>query len=178
LFIALINEQVSIFTLIGKFKKPALVDYQFLRALSTATFQQIDEVKRKDFKAPPNHLQTLIDGIALMSWQFYEAGDQVRDVMKEYYDGVFFFGNKVLKLDKPLDTAWFEAYKNILSAHFSFVVERKDSITNWTGTEDAAGAEKYFKSEIAVASTKVTVTPTAAPEEVKKAPAPVKKAPV
>lgn len=165
----------------GKFKKPALVDYQYLRALSTTTFQQIDEVKRKDFKAPPNHLQTLIDGIALMSWQFYEAGDQVRDVMKEYYDGVFFYGNKVLKLDKPLDTAWFEAYKNLFSAHLNFVVDRKDSITNWTGTEDSAGAEKYFKSGIAVATVATvtpTVTPTAAPEEAKKAPTPVKKAPV
>ena len=179
MFIALINEQVSVLTLMSQFKKPTSI-LVFLSALSTATFQQIDEVKRKDFKAPPNHLQTLIDGIPLMSWYNYEAGDVVRDAMKEFYDAVFFYGNKVLKLDKPLDTAWFEAYKNLFSAHYNFVVSRNDSITKWTGTGDAAGAEKAFKSGVVAtfASATVTFTPTTAPEEAKKAPVTVKKAPV
>ncbi len=83
----------------------------------------------------------------------------------------------MLKLDKPLDTAWFEAYKNLVSAHYNFVVSRKDSITKWTGTKNATGAEKAFKSGVVatVAITPVTVTPTTAPEEAKKAPVSVNK---
>jgi len=65
----------------SQFKKPAL---GFLGTLQAETFKLIDEVKRKDFKAPPNHLQTLIDGIAIMSWFNFEAGDSVRDNIKEF----------------------------------------------------------------------------------------------
>jgi hypothetical protein len=93
---------------------------------------------------------------------------------------MLFYGNEVLKLDKPLDTAWFEAYKNLFSAHYNFVVSRNDSIIKWTGTGDAAGAQKAFKSGVVatVAINPVTVTLTTALEEAKKAPVTVKKAPV
>jgi len=86
MYVALINEQVSILTLMSQFKKPTFSkkDLGFLGTLQAETFKQIDEVKRKDFKAPPNHLQTLIDGIAIMSWYNFEAGDSVRDTMKEF----------------------------------------------------------------------------------------------
>jgi hypothetical protein len=34
-------------------------------------FAAADEVKRKDFKAPPNHIQTVIDGINMFSYPFF-----------------------------------------------------------------------------------------------------------
>jgi hypothetical protein len=51
-----------------------------------------------------------------------------------------FYGNKVLNLGKDLDSKWFEAYKDLCQAQFNFVASRKDSITKWTGSEDASGA--------------------------------------
>jgi len=38
----------------AKFKKPD--DISFLSKLNAETYTQLDEVKRKDFKAPPNHI--------------------------------------------------------------------------------------------------------------------------
>ncbi len=95
----------------AKFKKPA--DISFLSKLGTETWTQIDEVKRKDFKAPPHHIQTIIDGINLFSWTGLNAGDELKDLMKEMYDAIFFYGNKVLNLGKDLDSKWFEAYKDL-----------------------------------------------------------------
>lgn len=74
------------------------------------------------------------------------GGDELKDFLKEMYDAIFFYGNKVLKLDKELDTKWFEAYKDLCEAQFNFVVSRKDTITKWTGTEDASGAAAFFTS--------------------------------
>jgi hypothetical protein len=37
-------------------------------------------------KSPPNHMQALFDGVSLMSWPFLQAGDAVKDMMKEYVD--------------------------------------------------------------------------------------------
>jgi hypothetical protein len=44
------------------------------------------------------------------------AGDELKDFMKEMYDAVFFYGNKVLNLGKELDSKWFEAYKDLCTA--------------------------------------------------------------
>lgn len=40
----------------------------------------------------------------------------MKDHMKEMYDAIFFYGNKVLNLGKEPDTKWFEAYKELASA--------------------------------------------------------------
>jgi hypothetical protein len=78
----------------AKFKKPE--DITFLGKLGTEVWAQTDEVKRKDFKAPPNHIQTIVDGINLFCWMGLNAGDELKDFMKEMYDAVPFYGNKVL----------------------------------------------------------------------------------
>ena len=44
------------------------------------------------------------------------AGDELKDFMKEIYDAVFFYGNKVLNLQKEPDTKWFNAYKDLCEA--------------------------------------------------------------
>ena len=58
----------------------------------------------------------MIDGISLFNWLSFNGGDELKDYMKDMYEAVFFYGNKVLKLDKPLDTAWFNAYKDVCEA--------------------------------------------------------------
>jgi hypothetical protein len=101
-----------------------------------------------------------MDGIALLSWCFCGPGDELKVPMKDIFDSIFFYGNKVLKMDKPLDTAWFEAYKDLFSAHYRFLMNRADSITNWTGKEDPKGAEAAFKAgsvETPVVAAKVAV---------------------
>ena len=100
--------------LMAKFKKPD--DISFLGKLGGETWTELDQVKRKDFKAPPNHIQTIIDGVNLFSWMGLNPGDELKDFMKEMYDAVFFYGNKVLNLSKEPDTKWFNAYKDLCEA--------------------------------------------------------------
>jgi hypothetical protein len=126
--------------MLAKFKKPA--DLKFIGANCMVSHQACEELKKKDFKAPPNHLQCVIDGFSLFSWVYLGFGDDLRDNMKEFYEAVFFYGNKVLKLDKVLDTAWFEAYKQLISAHQDFFVSRCEDVNVWTGKED--GSEAWF----------------------------------
>ncbi len=104
----------------------------------------MDEVKRKDFKAPQNHLQTIIDGFNLFGWISLNAGDELKDFMKEMYEAIFFYGNKILKLEKELDSKWFNSYKDLCEAQFNFIASRKDSITKWTGAEAGTGAQTAF----------------------------------
>lgn len=144
--------------------------------LAGETWAQVDEVKRKDFKAPPYHMQTIIDGINLFGWMGVNSGDELKDFMKEMYDAVFFYGNKVLNLNKEPDSKWFNAYKSLCEAQFNFITKRKDSITKWTGSGDGAGAQASFLSGVVtVAEVKQAETVESKKEEVKVA-APVKKA--
>jgi len=139
-------------------------------------FHKTDTVKRKDFKAPPNHLQTLIDGINLFNYAFFAPGDELRDALKDIFDQVQFYGNKVLKIDKDLDTKWYNAYKDICNAVLAFVLERVSTVRVWSSKEPAAGAEAYFKSIMdAAVSGKVPESSSSnAPESVSGPPAPGK----
>ena len=66
--------------------------------------------------------------------------------MKETFDQILFYGNKVLKLEKAPDSAWFNAYKDLNAAILAFILKRVDSISRWTGKESGDGAEAYFVS--------------------------------
>ena len=52
-------------------------------------------------------MKTVIDGFTLFSWVFYDDLETLHDNMKDHYEGIFFNGNKVLKLEKASDSAWF-----------------------------------------------------------------------
>jgi len=67
-------------------------------------------------------------------WPTIGTAEELKDYMKESYDNIFFFGNKVLKLDQEKDTTWFNAYRELASAINDFIVSRLDSITQWTGS--------------------------------------------
>lgn len=102
------------------------------------------KIKQKDFKSPPNHMQTLIDGTSCLGWVFSRGEDELREWGTGTLDQVRFYGNKVLQMAKEKDTAWYEAYLDLISSSIGFVVERAEHIADWTGKAD--GAVEFFNS--------------------------------
>ena len=150
----------------SKFKKPS--DLGFVGKRVNELFNEIDTVQRKDMKAPPNHIKTVLDGLSLFSWPLM-AGDEVLiEHLKETYDQIQFYGNKVLQLSKDKDTEWFVAYRDLAKKFVDFFTARAESVLNWTGKDDAAGAEAFISSG---AST--VAEPAKAAVEEKKEPAKV-----
>jgi hypothetical protein len=72
-----VNLNVAFFHTQQSFKKPA--DLAFLVKPATPVGEDILKVKQKDFKSPPNHMQTLVDGCSVVSWIFYIGEDQVKE---------------------------------------------------------------------------------------------------
>lgn len=99
-------------------------------------------------------MQCLIDGYDMLFWWSFISASEMEEGFKERYDGIYFYGNKVLKLDKEKDSAWFNAYSAVAKAHFEFLDQRRDTILEWKGTED--NAADIFKS-----SSDAPATPTA-----------------
>lgn len=52
----------------------------------------------------------------------------------------------MLKLDKELDTKWYNAYKDLCSSILNFVLQRVDTVGVWSGKEPSTGAEEFFKT--------------------------------
>jgi len=48
----------------------------------------------------------------MFQFPFFE-GDALKDTFKDFFDQISFYGNKVLNLNKDLDTKWFEAFKAV-----------------------------------------------------------------
>jgi len=143
----------------GAFSKPT--DLKFISEHVSAVYKEAAAAKQKDFRAPPHHLQTVIDGFNLFVWPLCPNSEDLKDYLNENYNAIFFFGNKVLKLDKDLDTAWFNAYKEVAHAHYEFVNSRLDSILEWGGSVD--GAEAFIKGDsqpVAAASSAATSAPS------------------
>ena len=89
--------------------------------------------------------------------------------MKEYHGQIFFWTNKILKDDKPLDNAWTNAFTDCATTLKDFVCERADTILNWTGAEDGAGAKAFYEAQCNAGG---ATAPSAAPaQEEKKEPA-------
>mmetsp|Transcript_31156 Transcript_31156/g.42321 ORF Transcript_31156/g.42321 Transcript_31156/m.42321 type:complete len:179 (-) Transcript_31156:220-756(-) len=126
-------------------------------------------------------MQCIIDGYDMLFWWGFGSSGEMEEGFKDRYDGIFFYGNKVLKLDKEKDSAWFNAYSAVAKAHFDFLNQRRDSILEWKGSDD--NAADVFKSSCDAPA--ATASPAPKAEEVKAAPkkapakaAPVKKAPI
>ena len=88
-------------------------------------------------------MQTLIDGCSILNWVFYIGEDQVKEWAWATTDQVKFYGNKVLALEKPLDTAWYQAYFDLIDTAIDFIVKRAENICDWTGKAD--GAQAFFE---------------------------------
>ena len=130
-------------------KKPSEFAWAF--AKNGEVWQSIDTVKAKDFKAPPNHLQVLMDGVALFSWPAHMPGDELTDQIKDVVDQINFYGNKILKADKKPDNEWFESYRDMAQAIRDFLIdpERIISVAQWRGKAPADGAQATFEGVLA-----------------------------
>ena len=53
--------QSAVLLTMSKFSQPA--DFSFLSAKTVEFVNAASTVKSKDFKSPPNHMQTVIDGM-------------------------------------------------------------------------------------------------------------------
>lgn len=117
-------------------------------------------------------MKAVVDGFQIFNWSQFPGQDELRDTISEFFGQIPFYGNKVLKLEKELDTAWYHAYFALAKAVTDFFIERCDGIAEWNGKDDAAGAEAFFKS-LASGSAAPAQAATAAPvkQEVKAAPA-------
>jgi len=98
--------------------------------------------------------------------------------MGDLIEGIDFYGNKVLRLDKHPDTRWYNSLKEVNKALLAFILKNLDKVAQWHGSEDAAGLEAFFK---AAQSGSAPVEAAPKVEESKQAPkvvaAPVKKGP-
>jgi len=82
-FIELVERSAKILEAQGKFKKPS--DLSFLSKRVGELFNEMETVQKKDMKAPPNHIKTVLDGLPLFEWPFM-AGDEVLiEHLKEIY---------------------------------------------------------------------------------------------
>ena len=135
----------------AKFKKPA--DITWLGAPYGPIGADLQQVKDRDFKAPPNHIQCILDGLSPFFWFGQSGQDDVEDHLKETTGNIFFFANKILKEDKEAHTKWTNAYTDLASAIKDFIIPKKENILSWTGTEDGAGAKAFYEAECNSAST-------------------------
>ena len=47
-------------------------------------------------------------------------------------------------MGREKDSAWYEAYLDLISSSINFIVQRADSISDWTGKSE--GAAEFFNS--------------------------------
>ena len=99
----------------------------------------MDTVQKKDMKAPPNHIKTVLDGLQLFFWIFSPDYAALKSHLEEANGQIQFYGNKVLGLNKDKDSEWFLAYRDLAQKFVDFFIANGETILNWTGSEDAAG---------------------------------------
>jgi hypothetical protein len=80
-WLSLLKKQPAMFSTMDAHKKPANFAWAF--AANGEVWSSIDKVKAKDFKAPPQHLQVLLDGVNLFAWPAYMPGDELVDNVKD-----------------------------------------------------------------------------------------------
>lgn len=154
----------------AKFRRPQ--DLSFLQVPYLPLAQDLQQVKDRDFKAPPNHIQCVLDGLSCMFWYNARGRDECKDYLKENHGNIFFYSNKILKEDKEKDVKWTNCYTDLATALKDFVTARAETICDWAGTEDAKGAQAFYEAECKKGAS-APATPASAPkvEEKKEAPA-------
>jgi len=171
LYIQCLKLQKTVLATMASCSKPAAM--QFMQETVVKNAGALDEMQRKDFKNA-FFIKALMDGLDMFVWFNAGSGEELDEYLKAQYENIFFYGNKILKGDKPKEVAWFNSYKAIADAFIEFFRPRKDTILNWTGSD--ANAEAYFKAN--AGNENVAVAASAQVEETKQAqPAAAKAAP-
>ena len=78
------------------FTKPSEGDMKALMRLMSDKAVETARVKDKEMKSPPNHMQAMADSYYLFQWVGCISDNVLIDQVKEYYDMIPHFGNKVL----------------------------------------------------------------------------------
>ena len=76
---------------------------------------------------------------------FTAGNDQIKEWGEELVNQVTFYGNKVVNMGKEKDTAWFEAYKELVKTVIDFIVPKNETICDWTGSQAGEGAQAFFE---------------------------------
>jgi len=82
-YVELCNLQVAVFNCLARFRKPNAIKFLYSQVNKVADEQSV--VKAKDLKAPPNHIQTVIDGLQMFQFVFY-VPNELKDLIKDYHD--------------------------------------------------------------------------------------------
>ena len=121
-FCLIVNWVPKVLAMQQTFKKPT--DLQPLFEKYKALVAEVDEIARKDRKVPVQHAGLVNDALALFACHAWEANGGSVDYMKELHDALPFRGNKILKMDKPADTNWVNAFMAVCTAMRDFYVEK------------------------------------------------------
>ena len=105
-----------------------------------------EEAGRKDRKAPADVMKVVTDGFQLFFWNTTKGNDLLSDYLTEVESQVLFYGNRLRKKGSDAEKAWFEAYSAWMTTFIAFIRERRESICDWKGTQDGAGAAAFFAS--------------------------------
>lgn len=134
---------------------------------------QVEQLGRKDRKSDRDMMKVLQDGFQIFFWHASPGSDMLKEFLDEIVSQVLFYGNKVRKSGTPQNQAWFEAFNKMFETFKAFIEERRETITTWTGKQDATGAPAFFEQQQSGAAP----TQTPAQEEKKETPTPAKPAP-
>jgi hypothetical protein len=174
-YVALVHGQTAVFATICKHKKPA--NFAWISAKVGEANSAFSLVKQKDFKSPPNHMQTFIDATAMFCFLGFEDVATLKEVITDSCGQVDFYGNKILKLDKELDTKWYNSFRDLNQSMMSFVLQHMPQLVAWPGKEDANGAEAFFHSVLEKAMKGEAPSAGGAPAQATPQAAPAKAAP-
>ena len=164
-YIQCVHLQTATLTALGKFAKPVTPGggaLSFLCARIQEIGNEVGTVKQKNFKSPPNHLQVVIDSLNMFNYPFYSLED-LEDVIKDTCSQIDFYGNKVLRENKPEHEAWYNSFKDLNQAILSFVLKNKEHM-HFKGSEDFDGAQAWFES-VQTAAMKGEAPSAAAPSQ-------------
>lgn len=126
-----VKSHAAVFNTLSTFKKPE--DFSFMLASVKALAGDASQHLEKNFKAPKNHIQTLIDGLDLFFWLGFEDAAGIKEHVANTYDELTFCGNRVIKKGSDAEKAWIESYYALAKALVDFVSKNAAKLA-WTGT--------------------------------------------
>lgn len=82
-------------------------------------------------RAVGTHLRALEDSVNLFCWmQLPDAKDEFAITLADFAGATDIQGSK---LDKPVDKAWYKAFRTVQQDFFKFIKEGYPGILRWTG---------------------------------------------
>ena len=144
-FILVVRHQAVALIATTQFKRP---DDQTLNqvmfTLMKEKFGIIEHVKTGNPKSPANHLQVVLDGFQVLNWPIFNGEPILKDMTKEAYSNVSFFGNKVRKLKQEKDNEWFDSFDALCCTIKDFLLKNAETLPDWSPLGKREGFEDWF----------------------------------